>query len=115
MSPLSGRKGSHTILRSGSTGMGTTSVSVKPQLARSSAISSVTLVLRFLLWIRTTLTSLEIRGKVVRIEEDPDLHFLNALTKRYLGRDAYPLHQPEVEHFVLVVQPERITRPLSKP
>ena len=55
--------------------------------------------------------SLEIRGKVVRIEEDPDLHFLNALTKRYLGRDTYPFHQPGVEHFVLVVQPEHLTRP----
>ena len=55
--------------------------------------------------------SLEIRGKVVGIEEDPDLHFLNALTKRYLGRDTYPFHQPGVQHFVLVVQPEHLTQP----
>ncbi|GHO90467.1 putative pyridoxamine 5'-phosphate oxidase [Reticulibacter mediterranei] len=55
--------------------------------------------------------ALEIRGKVVRIEEDPDLHFLNALTKRYLGRDTYPFHQPGMEHFVLVVQPEHLTQP----
>ena len=55
--------------------------------------------------------ALEIRGKVVRIEEDPDLHFLNALTKRYLGRDTYPFDQPGVEHFILVVQPEYLTRP----
>ena len=55
--------------------------------------------------------SLEIRGKVVRIEEDPDLHFLNGLTKRYLGQDTYPFDQPGVEHYILVVQPEYFTRP----
>jgi len=43
--------------------------------------------------------NLELRGKVVRIEEDPDLLFLNALTKRYLGRDTYPWDQPGVAHF----------------
>ena len=58
---------------------------------------------------------LEIRGRVVRIEEDPDLHFVNALTKRYLGRDTYPWHQPGDEHFIMVVQPEHMTRPLRKP
>ena len=57
---------------------------------------------------------LEIRGKVVRIEEDPDLRFLNALTKRYLGRDTYPWHQPGDEHFVIVIQPEHTTQPLRK-
>ena len=57
---------------------------------------------------------LEIRGKVVRIEEDPDLHFLNAMTKRYLGRDTYPWHQPGDEHFVIVIQPEHTTQPLRK-
>ncbi len=57
---------------------------------------------------------LEIRGKVVRIEEDPDLRFLNAMTKRYLGRDTYPWHQPGDEHFILVIQPEHTTQPLRK-
>jgi PPOX class probable F420-dependent enzyme len=59
--------------------------------------------------------SLEIRGKVVRIEEDLDLHFLNAMTKRYLGRDTYPWDQPGVEHFIIVAQPEHITQPLREP
>ncbi len=59
--------------------------------------------------------SLEIRGKVVRIEEDLGLHFLNALTKRYLGRDTYPWDQPGEEHFIIVVQLEHITRPLRNP
>jgi PPOX class probable F420-dependent enzyme len=58
---------------------------------------------------------LEIRGKVVRIEEDPNLHFLNALTKRYLGRDTYPWDQPGEAHFILVVQPEHIIQPQRKP
>jgi PPOX class probable F420-dependent enzyme len=58
---------------------------------------------------------LEIRGKVVRIEEDPDLHFLNALTKRYLGRDTYPWDQSEEKHFTIIVQPEHITRPQRQP
>ncbi len=59
--------------------------------------------------------SLEIRGKVVRIEADANLHFLNALTKRYLGRDTYPFDHPGEEHFVIVAQLEHITRPLRKP
>ena len=59
--------------------------------------------------------SLEIRGKVVRIEEDPDLHFLNVMTKKHLGRDTYPWYQPGEEQFVIVVQPEHTTQPLRKP
>jgi PPOX class probable F420-dependent enzyme len=59
--------------------------------------------------------SLEIRGKVVRIEEDPDLHFLNAMAKKHLGQGTYPWYQPGEEHFVIVVQPEHTTRPLKKP
>jgi PPOX class probable F420-dependent enzyme len=53
--------------------------------------------------------SLEIRGKVVRIDEDPDLHFINAMAKKYLRRDAYPWHQPRDERVVVVVQPEHTT------
>src|SRR5690349_6546642 len=41
--------------------------------------------------------SLEIRGKLVRIEEDPHLHFLNALTKRYLRQDTSPWIKPGEE------------------
>lgn len=58
---------------------------------------------------------LEIRGKVVRIEEDPDLHFLNAMTKKHLGQDTYLWYQPGEEHFVIVVQLEHTTRPLREP
>jgi PPOX class probable F420-dependent enzyme len=52
---------------------------------------------------------LEIRGKVVRIDEDPDLAFINSMAKKYLGQDVYPWHKPEDERVVVVVQPERTT------
>src|SRR5919205_734993 len=37
---------------------------------------------------------LEIRGKVTRIEEDPNLDFTNSMAKKYLELDKYPYHQP---------------------
>lgn len=54
--------------------------------------------------------SLEIRGNVIRFDIDPDLHFLHALTKKYLGQDTYPWHQPGDEHFIIIVHPEHLTR-----
>lgn len=53
---------------------------------------------------------LEIRGKVTKIEEDPDLHFINAMAKKYLGLDEYPYHQPGDERVILYVKPEHTTR-----
>lgn len=53
---------------------------------------------------------LEIRGEVVRIEEDPELEFINALAKKYLGMDEYPYHQPGDERVVLYVKPRHTTR-----
>jgi PPOX class probable F420-dependent enzyme len=52
---------------------------------------------------------LEIRGKVARIDEDPDLHFINSMAKKYLGQDTYPWHQPGDERVIIVVQPEHTT------
>ena len=52
---------------------------------------------------------LEIRGNVVGIDEDSDLRFINAMAKKYLGRDTYPWHQPGDERVVVVVQPEHTT------
>jgi len=52
---------------------------------------------------------LEIRGKVVGIDEDPNLHFINAMAKKYLGKDKYPWHQPGDERVVVVVEPEHTT------
>ncbi len=53
---------------------------------------------------------LEIRGTVVRIDEDPDLDFANKLAKKYLGLDKYPNHQPGDERVVIVVEPEHTTK-----
>ncbi|GHO86072.1 PPOX class F420-dependent oxidoreductase [Dictyobacter formicarum] len=52
---------------------------------------------------------LEIRGHVVRIDEDPNLDFINSMAKKYLDLDKYPWHQPGDERVVIVVQPEHAT------
>jgi PPOX class probable F420-dependent enzyme len=52
---------------------------------------------------------LEIRGKVVRIDPDPDLAFINSMAKKYLGQDVYPWHRPGDERVVIVVEPEHTT------
>jgi PPOX class probable F420-dependent enzyme len=52
---------------------------------------------------------LEIRGHVVRIDEDLDRHFVNSLAKKYLNQDVYPWHRPGDEHVVVRVVPERTT------
>jgi PPOX class probable F420-dependent enzyme len=49
---------------------------------------------------------IEIRGRVVGIEEDADLAFINSMAKKYLGQDRYPWHRPTDERIVVVVEPE---------
>ena len=53
---------------------------------------------------------LEIRGEVVRIEEDPNINFISAMAKKYLGLDKYPYHQPGDERVVVFVRPEHTTQ-----
>ncbi len=53
---------------------------------------------------------LEIRGEMVRVEEDPDLDFINSMAKKYLGLDKYPYHQPGDERVVIFVRPEHTTQ-----
>jgi PPOX class probable F420-dependent enzyme len=53
---------------------------------------------------------LEVRGKVVRIDDDPSLDFINSMAKKYMGLDTYPNHQPGDERVVIVVEPEHITK-----
>ena len=53
---------------------------------------------------------LEIRGEVVRVEEDPNNDFINAMAKKYLGVDEYPYHQPGDERIVLYIEPEHTTQ-----
>jgi len=53
--------------------------------------------------------ALEIRGTVVRMDEDPDFHFINAASQKYANRDATPEERGEVqERVVIVVKPERV-------
>ena len=52
---------------------------------------------------------LEIRGKVVRVEDDPDYSFINGVTKKYLNIDTYPYLQPGEVRIILVVEPEYTT------
>lgn len=52
---------------------------------------------------------LEIRGKVLRIDEDPKLEFINSMAKKYLGVDTYPWNQPGDDRVVIVVEPEHTT------
>lgn len=53
---------------------------------------------------------IEVRGEVVRIDEDPDLDFINAMSKKYLGMDEYPMHQPGDERVVVVISPHHTTQ-----
>lgn len=53
---------------------------------------------------------IEVRGEVVRVDEDPDLDFINAMAKKYLGIDKYPYHQPGDERVVIVIEPRHTTQ-----
>ena len=53
---------------------------------------------------------LEVRGEVERIEEDPDNEFINAMAKKYMGVDVYPMHQPGDERVVVYVRPRHTTQ-----
>jgi PPOX class probable F420-dependent enzyme len=52
---------------------------------------------------------LEVRGKVIRIDEDKDRAFINAMAKKYLGQDVFPWHRPEDERVIIVIQPQHTT------
>src|SRR5258707_1064909 len=52
---------------------------------------------------------LEIRGTVVRVEEDSQKKFIDSLAKKYLGKEHYPWSQPGEERVILYVQPEHTT------
>lgn len=52
---------------------------------------------------------LEIRGRVVAVEPDPDNAFIDSLAKKYIDQDHYPWHQPGDERVVVKVAPEHTT------
>ncbi|GAA0510233.1 putative pyridoxamine 5'-phosphate oxidase [Saccharopolyspora subtropica] len=51
----------------------------------------------------------EVRGRVTRIEDDPDNAFINKMAKKYLDEDVYPWTQPGEERVVVYVEPEHTT------
>ena len=50
---------------------------------------------------------IEIRGEVVRVEEGPDLDFINEMSRKYLGLDKYPYHRSGDERIGLYVETHR--------
>jgi hypothetical protein len=50
----------------------------------------------------------EIRGRVARVESDPDSTLANALAKKYLGLDVFP--GPVAGCVTVVVEPEHISQ-----
>jgi PPOX class probable F420-dependent enzyme len=52
---------------------------------------------------------LEVRGIVDRVEEDPDLEFISAMSEKYLDVYPYRNHRPGDERVVVFVRPEHTT------
>ena len=46
----------------------------------------------------------------MQIDADPELDFINAMSKKYLGMERYPNHRPGDERVVVVVAPEHTTQ-----
>ncbi len=53
---------------------------------------------------------LEIRGKVVRIDEDQNNAFINAMAKKYINQNVYPWHNAGDERVVVIIEPEHVTK-----
>jgi len=53
---------------------------------------------------------LEVRGTLVRIDEDPERAFINKMAAKYIGQDVYPWHRPGDERVVIVIQPEHTSQ-----
>lgn len=52
----------------------------------------------------------EVRGKVAKIEDDPDNTFINKMAKKYLDENEYPWSQPGEQRVVVYVEPEHSTK-----
>lgn len=48
----------------------------------------------------------EIRGRVVEVEPDPEKQFIDRLAKQYLDADEYPNKDPDADRVVLHLEPE---------
>jgi PPOX class probable F420-dependent enzyme len=53
---------------------------------------------------------LEIRGAVVRIDDDSSNEFIDSMAKKYMGLDSYPYHKPGDHRVVMVVEPVHTTQ-----
>ena len=53
---------------------------------------------------------LEIRGTVVRVDDDSSHAFIDSMAKKYMGVDEYPMHQPGHHLVVMVVMPTHTTK-----
>ena len=54
---------------------------------------------------------LSVQGKVVEItSEGADAH-IDAMAKKYLGKDTYPFRQPGEERLIMRIQPEKVIAP----
>ena len=51
---------------------------------------------------------LEIRGRVVAITEDGADAHIDALAKKYMGVDKYPLRQPGERRVIYLIRPEQV-------
>ncbi len=52
---------------------------------------------------------LEIRGRVIDVEDDASLAFINSMAGKYMGLDEYPFHQSGDQRVVMVVEPTHTT------
>ncbi|MEL6892078.1 MAG: PPOX class F420-dependent oxidoreductase [Actinomycetota bacterium] len=53
---------------------------------------------------------LELRGRVVRVDDDSTNAFIDSMAKKYMDADAYPFHQPGDERVKMVVAIEHTTQ-----
>jgi PPOX class probable F420-dependent enzyme len=53
---------------------------------------------------------LEIRGTVVAIDPDEDGRFVDALARRYLGVERFPMHEPGDERVIIRIRPDRVSQ-----
>lgn len=52
--------------------------------------------------------NLNVQGKVVEMTQDGADEDIDALAKRYMGVDEYPLRQPGEERVLVKIQPEKV-------
>jgi PPOX class probable F420-dependent enzyme len=53
---------------------------------------------------------LEVRGVVERIEPDPDMSFIDAMSRKYLGQDRYPFGKSGETWLVVAIPPIHTTQ-----